>query len=86
MLNNKALSTKPFLTKIQPHNTVQISKLETAIEAQKQKTDLLADIVKLHGQHLHQLDRMSDDSGRHNSKKRSVSLDHFTNGPTRLSS
>ncbi len=39
------------------HNTVQISKLETAIEAQKQKTDLLADIVKLHEQHLHQLDQ-----------------------------
>ena len=38
------------------YNTVQISKLEKAIEAQKQKTDLLADIVKLHEQHLHQLD------------------------------
>jgi hypothetical protein len=46
------------------YNTVQISKLETAIEAQKQKTDLLADIVKLHKQHLHQLDRMIDDNGR----------------------
>jgi septal ring factor EnvC (AmiA/AmiB activator) len=43
---------------------MQISKLETAIEAQKQKTDLLADIVKLHEQHLHQLDRMIDDTGR----------------------
>jgi hypothetical protein len=30
------------------YNMVQISKLETAIEAQKQKSDLLADIVKLH--------------------------------------
>jgi hypothetical protein len=30
------------------YNTVQISKLETAIKAQKQKTDLLADIVKPH--------------------------------------
>jgi len=39
------------------YNMVQISKLETAIEAQKQKTDLLADIVKLHKQHLHQLDK-----------------------------
>jgi hypothetical protein len=38
------------------YNTVQISKLETAIEAQKQKTDLLADIDKLHEKHLHQLD------------------------------
>jgi hypothetical protein len=45
-------------------NTVQVSKLETAIEAQKQKTDLLADIVKLHEQHLHQLDKMIDDIGR----------------------
>ncbi len=46
------------------YNTVQISKLETVIEAQKQKTHLLADIVKLHEQHLHQLDRMIDDIGR----------------------
>jgi len=46
------------------YNTMQISKLETAIEAQKQKTDLLADIVKLHEQHLHQLDRMINDTGR----------------------
>jgi hypothetical protein len=46
------------------YNTVQISKLEKAIEAQKQKTDLLADIVKLHEQHLHQMDRMIDNIGR----------------------
>jgi hypothetical protein len=46
------------------YNTVQISKLETAIEAQKQKTDLLADIVKLHEQHLHQLDKMIKDIGK----------------------
>jgi hypothetical protein len=46
------------------YNTVQISKLETAIEAQKQKTDLLADIVKLHEQHLHQLDEMIKDIGK----------------------
>jgi hypothetical protein len=37
------------------YNTVQISKLETAIEAQEAKTDLLTDIAKLHEQHLHQL-------------------------------
>jgi len=43
---------------------VQISKLETAIEAQKQKTDLLANIVKLHEQHLHQLDKMTEDIGK----------------------
>jgi len=43
------------------YNTVQISKLETAIEAQKQKTDLLADIIKLHEQHLHKLDKMIKD-------------------------
>jgi hypothetical protein len=46
------------------YNTVQISKLETAIETQKQKTDLLTDIVKLHEQHLHQLDQMIDDIGK----------------------
>ncbi len=46
------------------YNTVQISKLETAIEAQKQKTDLLADIVKLRKQHLHQLDEMIEDIGK----------------------
>jgi hypothetical protein len=46
------------------YNMVQISKLETAIEAQKQKTDLLADIVKLHEEHLHQLDQMIEDIGK----------------------
>jgi len=46
------------------YNTIQISKLETAIENQKQKTDLLTDIVKLHEQHLHQLDQMIDDIGK----------------------
>ncbi len=46
------------------YNTVQISKLETAIEAQKQKTDLLADIVKLQEQHLHQLYKMIEDIGK----------------------
>jgi hypothetical protein len=45
------------------YNTVQISKLETAIETQKQKTDLLADIVLLHEQHLHKLDKMIEDMG-----------------------
>jgi hypothetical protein len=34
------------------YNAVQISKLETAIEAQEAKADLLADIAKLHEQHL----------------------------------
>jgi hypothetical protein len=43
---------------------VQISKLETAIKAQKQKTDLPADIVKIHDQHLHKLEEMIDDIGR----------------------
>jgi hypothetical protein len=38
------------------YNTVQISKLETAIEAQQAKTDLLMDISKLHEQDLHKLD------------------------------
>ena len=43
------------------YNTIQISKLESAIETQKKKTDLLADIVHIHEQHLHQLDRMIND-------------------------
>jgi len=37
------------------YNTIQISKLETAIEVQQAKTDLLTDITKLHEEHLHQL-------------------------------
>jgi hypothetical protein len=40
------------------YNTVQISKLESAIEAQKQQTNLLADTIRLHEQHLHKLDEM----------------------------
>ncbi len=46
-----------------PYNTVQISKLEAAIEAKQAKTDLLMDITKLHEQHLHKLDEMIDDIG-----------------------
>ncbi len=46
------------------YNMVQISKLETAIEAQQAKTDLLTDISKLHEQHLHKLDGMVDDIGK----------------------
>jgi hypothetical protein len=46
------------------YNTVQISKLESKIEAQKQKTDLLTDIAKIHEQHIHQLDRMIDTNGQ----------------------
>jgi hypothetical protein len=49
---------------IATYNTVQISKLETAIEAQQTKTDLLTDISKLHEQHLHKLDSKIDDIGR----------------------
>ncbi len=45
------------------YNTVQISKLETAIEAQQQQTDLLADNVRLHEQHRHKLDGMIEDIG-----------------------
>ncbi len=45
------------------YNTVQISKLETAIEKQQKKTDLLTDIVHIHEQHLHQLDEMIEDIG-----------------------
>jgi hypothetical protein len=43
---------------------VHISKLESAIKAQKEKTDLLANIVKLHEQHLHQLDEMIKNIGK----------------------
>ena len=43
---------------------VQISKLETAIEAQQAKTDLLTDISKLHEHHMHKLDNMVDDIGK----------------------
>jgi hypothetical protein len=45
------------------YNTVQISKLETAIEAQQAKTDLLTDISKLHECHLHELESMIEDIG-----------------------
>jgi len=45
------------------YNTIQISKLETAIVAQLAKTDLLTDISKLHEQHLHKLDGMIDEIG-----------------------
>jgi hypothetical protein len=37
--------------------------LEIAIEKQQQKTDLLTDIVHIHEQHLHQLDKMIEDIG-----------------------
>jgi len=45
------------------YNTVQISKLETAIEAQHSKMDLLTDISKLHERHLHKLESMIEDIG-----------------------
>ncbi len=45
------------------YNTVQISKLETAIEAQQAKTDLLTNISKLHERHLHKLESMIDNIG-----------------------
>jgi hypothetical protein len=45
------------------YNTIQISKLEMAIEAQQAKTDLLTDISKIHEQHLHKLDGMIDEIG-----------------------
>jgi hypothetical protein len=46
------------------YNTIQISKLETAIEVQQAKTDLLTDITKLHEQHLHQLQGKMSDIGQ----------------------
>jgi hypothetical protein len=60
------------------YNTVQISKLESAIETQKQKTDLLADIVHIHEQHLHQLDRMIDDIGNEIAKLKVQAGFHFS--------
>jgi len=45
------------------YNTIQISKLETAIEVQQAKTDLLTDISKVHEQHLHQLQGQMRDIG-----------------------
>jgi hypothetical protein len=60
------------------YNTIQISKLESAIEKQKQKTDLLADIVHIHEQHLHQLDRMIDDIGREIAKLKVQAGFHFS--------
>jgi hypothetical protein len=60
------------------YNTVQISKLQTAIEAQKQKTDLLANIVKLHEQHLHQLDEMIEDISNKIKKSKVQNGFHFS--------
>jgi hypothetical protein len=59
------------------HNTVQISKLKTAIEAQKQMTDLMADMFTLHEQHLHQLDKMIKDVGNEIQKLKVQSGFHF---------
>jgi uncharacterized FlaG/YvyC family protein len=60
------------------YNTVQISNLETAIEAQKQQTDLLTDIIKQHEQHLHQLDEMIEDIGNEIKKLRVQVGFHFS--------
>ncbi len=46
------------------YNMVQISQLETVIEAQQAKTDLLTDITKLHEHHMHKLDNMVDNIGK----------------------
>jgi len=46
------------------YNSVQISKLKKAIEAQQAKMDLLTNISKLHKQHLHKLDSMVRDIGK----------------------
>jgi hypothetical protein len=60
------------------YNTVQISKLESKIEAQKQKTDLLTDIAKIHEQHLHQLYRMIDTIGQELKALKVQSGPHFS--------
>jgi len=59
-----AMATSAAALSLATYNTVQISKLETAIEAQQAKTDLLTDISKLHENHLHKLDNMVDDIGK----------------------
>jgi len=56
-----AFGTATAALSLATYNTVQISKLETAIEAQQAKTDLLTDISKLHEHHMHKLDNMVDD-------------------------
>ncbi len=60
------------------YNTVPISKLETAIKTQKQKTDFLADIVRLHEQHLRKLDEMIEDIGNEIKKLRAQAGFHFS--------
>jgi hypothetical protein len=60
------------------YNTIQISKLGTAIETQKKKTDLLADIIHIHKQHLHQLDRMIKDIGNEIQKLKVQAGFHFS--------
>jgi hypothetical protein len=52
--------------------------LETAIERQKKKTDLLADIVHIHEQHLHQLDTMIEDIGNEIQKLKVQARFHFS--------
>jgi hypothetical protein len=60
------------------YNTVQISKLESAIETQKQKTNLLVHIVRLHKQHLHKLDKMIEDIGNEIQKLKVQAGFHFS--------
>jgi hypothetical protein len=59
-----AFGTATAALSLATYNTVQISKLEMAIEAQQAKTDLLTDISKLHEHHMHKLDNMVDDIGK----------------------
>jgi hypothetical protein len=60
------------------YNTIQILKLESAIKMQKQKTDRLVDIVHIHEQHLHQLDKMIDDIGNEIAKLKVQAGFHFS--------
>ncbi len=77
-LSSMMVTTATSALTLSMYNTVQISKLETAIEAKKQKTDLLADIVKLHEQHLHQLDEMIEDIGNEIKKLKVQNGFHFS--------
>ncbi len=71
------IAATPALT-LSTYNTVQISKLETAIEKQQHKTDLLTDIVHIHKQHLHQLDTMIENIGNEIQKLKVKTVFYFS--------
>jgi hypothetical protein len=74
-----AFGTATAVLSLATYNTVQISKFETAIEAQQAKTDLLTDISKLHELHMHKLDNMVDDIGKELQGQILIQYRHSTN-------